>query len=167
MWRCVVCWDATDISEEHIAFIFTVEENFSKNQQISRDLAGLHGITSQKKILFNPIIVIIQMHFFRGSNGEIRVGWLPDDMSQSEVTKGSAPKGLQGWTTNPDMIHKVFYILELCILWLVIVSHWHIWNNWTRLMEPWRELVRWGIRGWITRQALSMFVILYNIYTYT
>jgi hypothetical protein len=36
MWGRVVCWDATDVSEEHIASIFRVEENFSKNQQESR-----------------------------------------------------------------------------------------------------------------------------------
>jgi hypothetical protein len=31
MWRRVVCWDATDVSEEHIASIFRVEETFSKS----------------------------------------------------------------------------------------------------------------------------------------
>jgi hypothetical protein len=36
MWRRVVCWDATDVSEEHIASIFRVKENFSKNQRVSR-----------------------------------------------------------------------------------------------------------------------------------
>jgi hypothetical protein len=37
MWRRAVCWVATDVSEEHIASIFRVEENnFSKNQQASR-----------------------------------------------------------------------------------------------------------------------------------
>jgi hypothetical protein len=28
MWRLVVCWDVTDVSEEHIASIFRVEEFF-------------------------------------------------------------------------------------------------------------------------------------------
>jgi hypothetical protein len=29
MWRHVVCWNATDVSEEHIASIFRFEENIS------------------------------------------------------------------------------------------------------------------------------------------
>jgi hypothetical protein len=43
-----------DASEEHIAFIFRVEEIISAtNQQASRlTLNGLHGVVSQKLILF-------------------------------------------------------------------------------------------------------------------
>jgi hypothetical protein len=43
IWRRVVRWKPTDVSEEHIASIFSVEEISS---------AKLHGVISQKMILF-------------------------------------------------------------------------------------------------------------------
>jgi hypothetical protein len=61
-------------------------------------------------------------------------------MSQSEMTKGSASECLQAWTTNHNMNYEVIYILQLCIPWLVMVSHWYIPNKWPRLMGAWREL---------------------------
>lgn len=61
-------------------------------------------------------------------------------MPQSEMTKGSASEYLQAWTTNPDMNYKVIYIMELCILWLFMVSHWYFPNKWTTLMGVCREL---------------------------
>jgi hypothetical protein len=40
MWRRVVCWVATDVSEEHIASIFRVEEIISASKQVASLLAG-------------------------------------------------------------------------------------------------------------------------------
>jgi hypothetical protein len=73
MWRRVVCWVATDVSEEHIASIFRVEEIISASKQVlvlaelflkpwrwrryvppklRLQLSRLHGVISQKMILF-------------------------------------------------------------------------------------------------------------------
>jgi hypothetical protein len=78
IWRRVVCWVSTDVSEEHVASIFRVEEISSaktskqaeysagrkadiyiyRKQKESRRLElrshwlVLHGVTSQKMILF-------------------------------------------------------------------------------------------------------------------
>jgi hypothetical protein len=64
IWRHVVRWVSTEVSEEHIASIFRVEViSSTRNQQASRwrrdfpptrrlSLNGLHGVISQKMILF-------------------------------------------------------------------------------------------------------------------
>jgi hypothetical protein len=44
---------STDVLEEHIASIFRVEEISSARNKHSK-LNGLHGVISQKLILFNP-----------------------------------------------------------------------------------------------------------------
>jgi hypothetical protein len=81
MWLHVVCWDATDVSEEHIASIFRDEENFSLPPAYllvllklflrpwrwrryvppkrRLHLNRLHGVTSQKMILFGQEILRI------------------------------------------------------------------------------------------------------------
>lgn len=59
---------------------------------------------------------------------------------QSEMTEGSASECLQAWTPNPDINYKVIYTMELCILWLLMVSHWYFPNKWTTLMGVCREL---------------------------
>jgi hypothetical protein len=41
MWRRVVCWDATDVSEEHIASIFRAEEKFQQDQQVSLKMEAI------------------------------------------------------------------------------------------------------------------------------
>jgi hypothetical protein len=64
-WRRVVRWVSTDVSDDHIASIFRVEEIGSANQRASRwryvppkrplklnGLHRLHGVISQKMILF-------------------------------------------------------------------------------------------------------------------
>jgi hypothetical protein len=53
MWRRVVCWVATDVSEEHHLHLEGRRNNFSKNQQVSRwHLNRLYGVTSRKMIRF-------------------------------------------------------------------------------------------------------------------
>jgi hypothetical protein len=53
IWRRVVRWVSTDVSEEHIAYIFRVEE-ISSAKKNSKQAGGkeLHGVISQKMILF-------------------------------------------------------------------------------------------------------------------
>jgi hypothetical protein len=87
IWRRVVRWVSTDVSEEHIASIFKVEEIGSANQRTSRfatyllagllnifhrpwrwrryvppirrlKLNGLHGVISQKMILFGYLLAL-------------------------------------------------------------------------------------------------------------
>jgi hypothetical protein len=57
IWRRIVRWVSTDVSGEHIASIFRVEEKVQKTSEQAGGkrrlkLNGLHGIISQKMILF-------------------------------------------------------------------------------------------------------------------
>jgi hypothetical protein len=53
---------STDVSEEHIASVFRVEEiRSARNQQLASErrltLNGLHGVISQKLILFEEEMI--------------------------------------------------------------------------------------------------------------
>jgi hypothetical protein len=56
MWRRVVCWDATDVLEEHIASIWNFLRPWRWRRYVPPKrrlhLNRLHGVTSQKMILF-------------------------------------------------------------------------------------------------------------------
>jgi hypothetical protein len=75
IWRRVVRWVSTYVLEEHIASIFRVEETGSANQRLRPwrwrryvppkrrlKLNGLHGVISQKMILFKNALISRKNH---------------------------------------------------------------------------------------------------------